>query len=350
MSGFQKMSLLVSVILLGFLTYALSPILMPFLLGALFAYLGNPLVDRLVKWHVPRVLAATVVFVTIIVAVVGLLISVIPVLEDQLFILIDKIPAFISWIQAVVIPWIETQFHVDIASFDVTTVTSTITSDWQQTGQVATRVFKAITHSGVILFAVTLNLILIPVVTFYLLRDWPILVKKTRDLIPRKYIKPYTEISHECNEVLGAFFRGQLLVMLVLGVFYSAALGIAGLNLALLLGVLIAILSIVPYLGTIIGLAIAIIATLFQFADMAHVMYVLGIFVAGHILESLILAPLLIGDRIGLHPVAVIFSILAGGKLFGFFGVLLALPVAAVIMVWVRYFVHHYVNSRYYHH
>jgi len=350
MSGFQKGSLLIGVILLGLLTYALSPILMPFLLGALFAYLGNPLVDRLVTWHVPRVLAATIVFVTITVAVVGLLISVIPVLEDQLFILIDKIPAFVAWVQGVVIPWLEIKLNIDISQFDVSSVTSTLTADWQQTGHVATRVLKTLAQSGIILFAVVLNLILIPVVTFYLLRDWRILVKKTRDLIPRKYVKPFTEISQECDEVLGAFFRGQLLVMLALGVFYTAALGIAGLNLALLLGVVIAILSVVPYLGTIVGLAIAVVATLFQFADVTHIIYILVIFVVGHILESLILAPLLIGDRIGLHPVAVIFAILAGGKLFGFLGVLLALPVAAVIMVWVRYFVHHYVTSRYYHH
>ncbi len=121
-----------------------------------------------------------------------------------------------------------------------------------------------------------------------------------------------------------------------------------GLDLALLIGVLIAILSIVPYLGTIVGLAIALIATLFQFSDVSHLVYVVLIFVAGHVLESLILAPLLIGDRIGLHPVAVIFAILAGGELFGFLGILLALPVAAVIMVWVRYVFSHYMNSRFY--
>lgn len=351
MSGFQKVGIWIGVLFLGFVTYLLSPILMPFLLGALFAYLGNPLVDRLVKWHVPRVMAATLVFMGIMIAVAGFIISVIPVLEDQFIALIDKIPGFVAWIQASVVPWIETTFHVDIASFDVNTVTSAITGgDWHQTGQVATRIFKTIGHSSVILFAVLLNLILIPVVAFYLLRDWPVLIRNSRDLIPRKYIKSSSEIFEECDEVLGAFFRGQLLVMLGLGIFYSVALGFTGLNLALLLGVVIAILSIVPYLGTILGLAIAIIAALFQFADVAHIVYVLIIFAVGHVLESFILTPLLIGDKIGLHPVAVIFAILAGGTLFGFFGVLLALPVAAVIMVWVRYFIHHYVNSRYYHH
>ena len=348
MSGFQKLILMSSVVLLGLLMYLLSPILTPFLLGALLAYLGNPLVNRLVKWHLPRTFAVSIVFVFILSLVTLLLISLIPLLEDQVILLVNKIPPFFAWVQSTVIPWIEKRLGVDISSIDVNSITSTITADWQQTGHIATRVFKTLAHSSVALFAVLLNLVLIPVVTFYLLRDWLVLIKKTKELIPRKYIGTATEILSECNEVLGAFFRGQLLVMLALGVFYSGALSIAGLDLALLLGVLIAVLSIVPYLGTIIGLALAVIAVLFQFADITHIVYILIIFAVGHVFESLILAPLLIGDRIGLHPVAVIFAILAGGELFGFFGILLALPVAAVIMVWVRYIYRHYLNSQFY--
>lgn len=342
------MILMAGVVLLGIVVYFLSPILTPFLLGALLAYLGNPLVNRLVKWHLPRTVAVTLVFIFILGMVSLLLVSLIPLLEDQLILFINKIPTFLGWIQATVIPWFEARFGVDISSIDVNSITSTLTTDWQQTGHVATRVFQTVAHSGVFLFAVLLNLVLIPVVTFYLLRDWLLLINNSKDLIPRKYLKPMTEVFSECNEVLGAFFRGQLLVMLALGIFYSLTLKLAGLDLALLIGVLIAVLSIVPYLGSIVGLAIAVVAMLFQFPDVAHLMYILIIFAVGHALESLILAPLLIGDRIGLHPVAVIFAILAGGELFGFFGILLALPVAAVIMVWVRYVLHHYVNSRFY--
>jgi predicted PurR-regulated permease PerM len=348
MSGFQKMFLMLSAIFLGVVVYFLSPILTPFLLGGLLAYLGNPLVNRLVKWHLPRTLAVTIVFVFILSLVAILLTSLVPLLEGQIILVVNKLPAFLTWIQLTVVPWIQSRFGVDISSIDVNSIKSTITADWQQTGHVATRVFKTIAHSSVMLFAVLLNLILIPVVTFYLLRDWLVLIKKTKNVIPRKYLGEATEILSECNEVLGAFFRGQLLVMLALGVFYSAALKIAGLDLALLIGVLIAILSIVPYLGTIVGLALAVIAVLFQFADTTHVFYILIVFVLGHVIESLVLAPLLIGNRIGLHPVAVIFAILAGGELFGFFGILLALPVAAVIMVWVRYIYHHYLNSKFY--
>jgi len=348
MSGFQKLLLMSSVVLLGLVMYLLSPILTPFLLGALLAYLGNPLVNRLVKWHLPRTFAVSIVFIFIISLVTVLLIFMIPLLEDQVILLVNKIPLFLNWIQFTVIPWIETRFGIDISSIDVKSITSSIAGDWQQTGHIASGVFKTLAHSSVTLFAVLLNLVLIPVVTFYLLRDWLFLIKKTKELIPRKYIKTATEILSECNEVLGAFFRGQLLVMLALGIFYSGALSIVGVELALLLGVLIAILSIVPYLGTIIGLALAVIAALFQFADISHIIYILIIFAVGHIFEGFVLAPLLIGDRIGLHPVAVIFAILAGGELFGFFGILLALPVAAVIMVWVRYIYRHYLNSQFY--
>lgn len=342
------MFLMFSVVLLGILVYFLSPILTPFLLGALLAYLGNPLVNRLVKWHLPRTVAVILVFTFIVGIVSLLLIYLVPLLEDQIILLINKIPSYVSWIQVTVIPWIQTRFGIAIPSIDLNNIASTLTADWKQTGHVATGVLKTLAHSSLAIFAILLNLVLIPVVTFYLLRDWLVLIKKSKDLIPRKYLPAMTEILSECNEVLGAFFRGQLLVMLALGVFYSAALGFVGLDLALLVGVLIAILSIVPYLGSIIGLAIALIATLFQFPDMTHIVYVLIIFAVGHVLESFVLAPLLIGDRIGLHPVAVIFAILAGGELFGFFGILLALPVAAVIMVWVRYSLHHYVNSRFY--
>lgn len=348
MSIFQKVFLTAFVILLGFFVYILAPVVTPFLLGGLLAYLGNPLVNKLVRCHLPRVLAVSVVFIFILALVVWLLVELVPLLEDQVLLLVNKVPVFLNWLQNTAVPWVETKSGINITDLDFTAMTSVFTADWQQTGHLATGFFKTLAHSGMAVFVILLNLILIPVVTFYLLRDWLVLTKKSKDLIPRKYLPVTTEILTECNEVLGAFFRGQLLVMLALGIFYSVTLKFIGLEFAVLLGVIIAALSIVPYLGTIIGLIIGIVAVLFQFADVQHIFYILGIFVAGHVLESLILAPLLIGDRIGLHPVAVIFAILAGGRLFGFLGVLLALPVAAVVMVWIRYFHHHYLSSSFY--
>ena len=342
MSVFQKSLVLVTGLGLCVLGYWLTPILTPFLVGGLLAYLGNPLVNYLMKWKLPRLVAVIGVFMLMFGVVLCLVILLIPLLENQIIMSIGKLPEFIHWIQDTVIPWLSTHFDINIKT--------AILSGWQQAGQVADKVLKTITHSSMALFAILINIVLIPVVMFYLLRDWPALVKKTRDLIPRKYLPMLSEILTESNEVLGLFFRGQLVVMLALGIIYSTGLAIIGLNLSLLIGVVIAVLSIVPYLGTMIGLGLAIIAALFQFQALAFmpVVYIIILFIVGHILEGMVLTPLLIGDRIGLHPVAVIFAILAGGQLFGFFGVLLALPIAALIMVWVRYIHRHYLNSRFY--
>jgi len=190
--------------------------------------------------------------------------------------------------------------------------------------------------------------VMIPVVTFYLLRDWPRIVKESRRLFPRSVEPLIVHLVGQCDEVLGAFFRGQLLVMLSLGIYYVIALWAVGLELALLIGLIIGIISVVPYLGFIVGIILAVIATLVQFHSWVHIGYIAIVFAIGSGLENAVLAPLLVGDRIGLHPVAVIFAILAGGQLFGFTGVLLALPVAAVIMVLLRYAKERYLASEVY--
>ena len=193
------------------------------------------------------------------------------------------------------------------------------------------------------------NMLLIPVVTFYLLRDWDILVAKLRGLLPRKNEALTVQLIGECHEVLGAFMRGQLLVMLALGIVYAAGLMAIGLELGLLIGLLAGLASLVPYMGFIVGIGAALVAGLFQFGpDFFLLFAIVAVFGIGQLLESTLLTPLLVGDRIGLHPVAVIFAILAGGQLFGFTGVLLALPVAAVIMVLLRHLHQMYKESNMY--
>lgn len=347
MTLFQKSAAIGFILFFCLLIYFLSPILTPFLIAAFLAYLGDPLVNRLVKLHLSRSLAATVVFAVILLLLLGLIILLVPLLADQIQILIQKIPVIVAWMQDTIIPWLQTHFDIK-ANLDPASVKATLMTHWQQAGNIADKVFKTIGQSTRVLFEILMNLVLIPVVTFYLLRDFPHLTKHLKNFVPRKYISSLSRILSECNAVLGAFFRGQLLVMLILGVVYSMGLMLIGVELALLIGVLIAILSIVPYLGTIVGLILAITATLIQFHDVTHIIYVLILFVGGHILEGMVLTPLLIGDRVGLHPVAVIFAILAGGALFGFFGVLLALPAAAVIMVLLRHLHEKYLNSKFY--
>ena len=179
---------------------------------------------------------------------------------------------------------------------------------------------------------------LVPVVCFYLLRDWDLIMAKLRTLLPRRREDTVMALMRECHEVIGAFLRGQLLVMLALAVVYSAGLMLVGVELGLLIGVLAGLASIVPYMGFVVGIGAAVIAVLFQFGlELYPLLGVAAVFTVGQMMEGMLLTPLLVGDRIGLHPVAVIFAVLAGGQLFGFTGVLLALPVAAVIMVLLRH-------------
>ena len=193
-----------------------------------------------------------------------------------------------------------------------------------------------------------MNFALIPVVAFYLLRDWDLLVERIHNMIPRQFEVTAVNLIKECDEVLSAFMRGQLLIMFLLGCIYALGLSIIGLDLALLIGMLAGLASLVPYLGFIVGILAASIAAVLQFQEPLPLLYVLLVFGFGQLLEGSVMTPMLVGDRIGLHPVAVIFAILAGGQLFGFVGVLLALPIAAVIMVFVRHIYDRYKDSHYY--
>jgi predicted PurR-regulated permease PerM len=181
-----------------------------------------------------------------------------------------------------------------------------------------------------------------------LMRDWDHLLTRLDQLIPRPQINVVRQLTAAGDEMLAAFIRGQFLVMILLGIFYAVGLGLVGLDMALIIGLIAGLASIVPYLGFILGLLMATIAAAYQFQDWVHPVYVLTVFILGQILEGSLLTPWLVGDRIGLHPVAVIFAVLAGGQLFGFIGVLLALPVAAVLMVLVRYWLGRYLASGFY--
>ncbi|CAN5419001.1 AI-2E family transporter [soil metagenome] len=330
------------ILLIGaFLIFCLRHVLSPFLVAAFLAYVSNPLVLRLMRLRLPRTLAVSLVFLLLIFIILLLILLLVPLLEQQINLFITNLPRMFAWLQQTALPWLSKHFGLkELQNFD--DIKDLLATHWQQAGNVAGMVLKTVSNSSQVVFVVILYLILIPVVTFYLLRDWPKFVQSIKRLLPRNVAPLALELLQQCDQVLGAFFRGQLLVMLVLGMWYFIGLKIIGLDLALLIGVIAGLISIVPYLGFAIGLIVALIAAAVQFQDGMHVLYVLGVFLVGQIAEGMILAPLLVGDRIGLHPVAVIFAILAGGELFGFTGVLLALPAAAVIRV-----VLHHVHGRY---
>jgi len=325
--------------------YLLQPILPPFLIGILLAYLGDPAVGPLEARGVPRMAGVVLVFAGVIAVFAVLLLILIPLLINEIGILRDRIPAMVAWFNQSALPWVEARLGVDVSSFRLETVTDTIRENLGKTGGVVGIILQQATRSTMALLTWLVNLAMIPVVAFYLMRDWKEIMQRIRGLLPRQHEDLAVGLVKDCDEVLSSFIRGQLLVMLCLGVIYAIGLWMVGLELALLIGMIAGLASIVPYLGFVVGVGAAVIAAIFQFGDLFHIAAVVVVFGVGQVIESTLLVPLLVGDRIGLHPVAVIFAVLAGGQLFGFVGVLLALPVAAVLMVLVRYMLGRYKSS-----
>ncbi len=330
----QKWLILAGTLIVVGLIVLLAPILSPFLTAILLAYLGDPIVDKLEQWKLSRTNGVIVTFLLLTLVIVGACLLLIPALVHQVDALVKSIPSMVTWVTEVAVPYVEKRFGIEVIKLDWTVISGYL--DWGTTGNVVKTIVANMTQSGLAIVASIGNLVLIPVVTFYLLRDWDILVAKFGELIPRYYISTVSGLAKQCHETLGAFFRGQLLVMLALGVIYAIGLMLAGLDLGLLIGLLAGLASIVPYLGAIVGIGAGLIAAFFQFGDITHLVLVVIVFAVGQTLEGTVLTPKLVGDRIGLHPVAVIFAVLAGGQLFGFVGILLALPAAAVIMVLLR--------------
>ena len=332
----------------GWLIYLLSPILTPFLFSALLAYLGDPLVDRLEARRLSRTLSVVVVFVMIFSIVLLVPLLLLPVIETQLAVLIKAVPAYIDWITEKLLPGMQSRLGVDPSSFDVEKAKATLMANWQEAGGLAANVMGYVSRSGLAMLAWLANIVLVPVITFYLLRDWNHFMAAIHDLLPRAVESTVVDLARESDAHLAAFLRGQFMVMISLGVIYSIGLGMAGLKTALLIGLLAGLVSFVPYLGVIVGIVTASVAMLFQTQDLMQLIPIAIVFGIGQMLEGMVLTPLLVGDRIGLHPVTVMFAVLAGGQLFGFMGVLLALPVASVLVVLVRHARERYKKSGWY--
>jgi len=348
MTDSQKWLTLVLIVATGFLFYFLAPILMPFLAGFLLAYLGNPLVERLSRWKLPRILSVGIVFLVITLFFVTLLGILIPAIKDQIIYLNTRMPEFVKWINTQALPWVQNTFQVDLKHLDIPALTETINASWQEAGAFAGQLISKIAQSGISLIGTLASIALIPVVTFYLMLDWEKLVTSTYELLPRQFEGHIKALATECNDVLGAFFRGQFIVMICLTIIYSLGLKIVGLDIAIIVGLIAGLGSIIPYFGFAIGIVIATIAAIFQFQEFLPVVWVWTVFGIGQIAEGWVLVPYLVGNKVGLHPVAVIFAILAGGQLFGFFGMLLAIPVASVIVVLMRHLRRRYFASELY--
>ncbi|MGE0860634.1 MAG: AI-2E family transporter [Gammaproteobacteria bacterium] len=332
----------------GWLLYLLAPVLTPFLISALLAYLGDPLVDRLERAGTSRTTGVLVVFGAMFVLGLLALLILLPMLSHQLVALVNNIPEALDWLQRSLAPRIAELVGRDVVTIDIEALRGAIVDHWKQVGSVAGQVMSSIGRSGQVLLGWLTYLLLVPVVTFYLLRDWDTLVAAVRELLPQRSAPTVERLAREIDAVLAEFLRGQLTVMAALALIYTVGLWLVGLDLAFVIGMLAGLVSFVPYLGVVVGLVAAGLAAFLQFHDLLHVAGAAAVFGLGQVLEGMVLSPLLVGDRIGLHPVAVIFAVMAGGQLFGFFGVLVALPVAAAVVVVLRHWRDEYLNSALY--
>jgi len=339
---------LILVLVLGAVLYLLAPVLTPFAVAALFAYLTDPLVDRLERRGLARGLAVSLVFLVGSIVVTAVLLVLVPFIERQIGNFLAQLPVWVDWFQNRATPWLEARFGLSLEILDTRQLIEALQANWKEAGGFAASVLGGVSKSGMAVIGWVLNLVMIPVVAFYLLRDWDIMVERIHALVPRSIEPVVSRLAGESDVVLGAFLRGQLSVMVALGVFYGVGLWLAGISVGPLIGMIAGLISFVPYLGAITGVIMAIVAALVQYQDWFHLLLVLAVFGIGQLIEGYVLVPKLVGDKIGLHPVAVIFAVLAGGELFGFLGVLLALPVASVVMVVLRYLHERYTQSELY--
>ena len=331
------------------LLYLLLPVLTPFLIAAILAYICDPLVDKIClcgvgKFKLGRTLATVLVMLAIIGILASLILILIPLLQKESLLLVQRLPDVITNIRATLEPFLQKQFGISL-NIDPAQIQEVVTKNWKTAGGLFGDVLISAGSHGMALIGLLANILLLPVVLFYLLRDWDIFMQKIGELIPRDFIGKTTQIAQEIDQVLAEFLRGQLAVMLAMSAFYVIGLWLVGLNMALPIGLVAGLLGFVPYLGITTGIVLALLVAALQFTSLAQVVPVLLVFGLGQLLEGMVLTPKLVGDRIGLHPVVVIFALLAGGQLFGFAGVLLALPVSAAFAVGLRHIKSSYLHS-----
>lgn len=318
--------------------WLLGPVLMPFVVAAVLAYALSPLVgglQRLFGGRLPRLVAVVWVEALFLLLMLALLTLLIPILAHELPRMRDQLPVLVERTQTVVVPWLQAKGipvvldSASIKSFVLQTFNTSFEEAFKQA-------LTSLRIGGSVALAVIGNLVLIPVVLFYLLLDWQRFVRHVEALVPLPARGAYDRFVLECDDVLGQYLRGQLSVMALLAVYYSVALSAFGLDLALPIGVFTGLAVFVPYVGFGLGLALAVLAGLLQFAPAEALLMVAVVYGLGQVIESFVLTPRLVGERIGLHPLHVIFALMAFGQLFGFVGVLVALPVSAVLLVAIR--------------
>jgi len=344
----KRIFILAGIALILWVLYLLKPVVLPFIGAFLVAYLFSPLVDKLHKIGLPRWLSISAVFIGIGVVITLAFWYLVPLVWEQLMYAKNSIPSGIHWANYKFLPWLSDSFNLVPMELDVDQISAAI-MEYVQTNYSADSIqamIAKLAQSGLNFIQIGGTVVLIPIIAFYFLLDWDRMLDSFRRLIPRRYEEQTLVIVKECHSVLGAFVKGQFLVMVLLGVVYAMGLQLIGLEVGLIIGMVAGLCSIIPYLGFAVGIIAAVIASLFQFGiDWMQLLLVGVVFMIGQAVEGYILQPFLLGDKIGLSPVAVVFAVLAGAQLGGILGMLIALPVAAVIVVLLRHARDFYENS-----
>lgn len=330
--------------------WLLGPVLTPFVVAAVLAYALTPLVNKLDdmgKGRLPRVVAVVLVELMFIILALSLVLLIVPIVAKEIPLIRVQIPLLADQITNGLTPWLA-QYGIKV-SLDVgslkTLALKYLNANYEE---MFGSVLSSLRLGGSMALAVLGNAVLIPVALFYLLMDWDKFVARLLELVPQPMRGAFDSFTEESDSVLGQYLRGQLLVMLLMAAFYAIGLALFGLDLALPIGIFTGLAMFIPYLGFGIGLILAVLAGLLQFASIKALVMVAVVYGIGQVVESLYLTPRLVGERIGLHPLAVIFALLAFGQVFGFVGVLIALPLSAVLLVALRRIKQRYMTSRLY--
>lgn len=327
--------------------WLLADMLLPFVVGLAIAYLLDPAVDRLEAAGLPRWLGTTLVLLGFVLVMVLMALLLLPLVQGQVSHLLEVLPNYATLAKERLIPALNRFIH-RLPADDVERLRAAAGNYAGEVAGLVGRIVTRILSGGLALFDIVTLMFITPVVAFYMMRDWDLMVGKVDSWLPRQHVETVREQAREVNVTLSGFVRGQATVCVVLGVFYALALSAAGLDFGLVIGLMAGLLSFIPYVGTLFGFVASTGLALLQFDEFWRVAIVIGIFLFGQAVEGNVLTPKLVGDKVGLHAVWVMFALLAGGSLFGFVGVLLAVPVAAVIGVLTRFALRQYLSSPYY--
>ncbi|MER9235123.1 AI-2E family transporter [Mesorhizobium sp. M0622] len=336
---------LISAIILAAFLYVFSGILLPFVAGMVLAYFLDPVADRLERLGLSRLMATVVILIAFIVVLVLAVVILVPILASQMADFASKLPDYLTRLQSLITSfdpkWLEEKFGVDANGLREG-LNSLLTSGFG----LLTAVFTSIWSSGVALVSVVSLFVVTPVVAFYMLLDWDRMVAIVDSWVPRDYVKTVRAIARDINTATAGFVRGQGTLCLVLGAMYATGLTLTGLNFGILIGLFAGLISFIPYVGSLTGLVLAVGVAFVQFwPDWTMIAAVAGVFFVGQFIEGNILQPRLVGKSVGLHPVWLMFALFAFGALFGFVGLLIAVPASAAVAVLVRFAIARYLES-----